>query len=36
MIAGCLQGVVKYLDPDFRKAKLKDRVKIKRNKDERN
>lgn len=23
MIAGCLQGVVKYLDPDFRKAKLK-------------
>lgn len=23
MIAGCLQGVVKYLDPSFRKAKLK-------------
>lgn len=23
MIAGCLQGVVKYLDPNFRKAKLK-------------
>lgn len=22
MIAGCLQGVMKYLDPDFRKAKL--------------
>ena len=23
MIAGCLQGVVKYIDPNFRKAKLK-------------
>ncbi len=23
MIAGCLQGIVKYLDPNFRKAKLK-------------
>ena len=23
MIAGCLQGIMKYLDPNFRKAKLK-------------